>query len=94
MENIYGNIHKLLCPKQREQKYYIKDITFPEGYVITKIVFEKKLNLLGYEVTANLYDPFTGSIDLNKTILESWKEDCCEEDCCEEDCCEENCCEE
>ncbi|MCR6789916.1 vegetative insecticidal protein Vip3A family protein [Bacillus thuringiensis] len=94
MENIYGNIHKLLCPKQREQKYYIKDMTFPEGYVITKIVFEKKLNLLGYEVTANLYDPFTGSIDLNKTILESWKEDCCEEDCCEEDCCEEDCCEE
>nr|6V1V_A Chain A, Vegetative insecticidal protein [Bacillus thuringiensis]6V1V_B Chain B, Vegetative insecticidal protein [Bacillus thuringiensis]6V1V_C Chain C, Vegetative insecticidal protein [Bacillus thuringiensis]6V1V_D Chain D, Vegetative insecticidal protein [Bacillus thuringiensis] len=70
-ETIYGDIHKLFCPKQLEQKYYIKDIEFPEGYVITKIVFEKRLNQLGYEVTANFYDPSTGSIDLNKVKVES-----------------------
>lgn len=70
-EIVYLDIDKLFCPENSEQKYYTKNLTFPDGYVITKITFEKKLNNLIYEATANFYDPSTGDIDLNKKQVES-----------------------
>uniref|UniRef100_UPI003D81C71D VIP3Cb1 Toxin n=1 Tax=Paenibacillus popilliae TaxID=78057 RepID=UPI003D81C71D len=70
-EIVYLDIDKLFCPKNSEQKYYTKSLTFPDGYVITKITFEKKLNNLRYEATANFYDPSTGDIDLNEKQVES-----------------------
>ncbi|WII39503.1 vegetative insecticidal protein Vip3A family protein [Paenibacillus thiaminolyticus] len=70
-EKVYRNINKIFFP-EIFQGYYTKDIMFPNGYVITRIIFEKKYkSRLRYLVKANFYDSSTGDIDLTKSKEES-----------------------
>nr|ABZ79709.1 Vip3Ah1 [Bacillus thuringiensis] len=70
-ETVYGDMDKILCPDKSQQMYYLHNITFPNEYVITEIIFTKKKNSLRYEVIANYYEFSSGDIDLNKKLVKS-----------------------